>query len=176
MKENEVPLGEQGKGQKVFQTEEQVTKKRATESTGMGTAQKEQPKRTSTKNAGGECKQEIPKTKFNDLYYFKCTLGYFVVSAKIAVACLVISTLSEETRVKKKMILSGLTVSGDALKGGGKIPVYAGRASRSGKKGMKATTPSKLPYHLQKQMWCLCVKGFLQPKFYFCLKKKPFPL
>ncbi|XP_065539888.1 nucleolar and spindle-associated protein 1 [Lathamus discolor] len=90
MKENEVPRGEQGKGQKVLQTEEQVAKKRATESTGMGTAQKERPKRTSTKIAGGEC---------------------------------------------------------DALQAGGKIPVYAGRASRSGKKGMKATTPNFRKLH-----------------------------
>ncbi|NXK73165.1 NUSAP protein, partial [Amazona guildingii] len=90
MKENEVPLGEQGKGQKLFQTEEQVTKKRTTESTGMGTAQKEQPKRTSAKTAGSQC---------------------------------------------------------DALQAGGKIPVYAGRASRSGKKGMKATTPNFKKLH-----------------------------
>ncbi|XP_061199299.1 nucleolar and spindle-associated protein 1 [Neopsephotus bourkii] len=90
MKENEVPRGEQGKGQKVFQTEEHVTKKRATESTGIGTARKEQPKRTSTKIAGGEC---------------------------------------------------------NVLQAGGKIPVYAGRASRSGKKGTKATTPNFKKLH-----------------------------
>ncbi|XP_030900377.2 nucleolar and spindle-associated protein 1 [Melopsittacus undulatus] len=90
MKENEVPQDEQGKGQKVLQTEEQVTEKRATESTGMGAAQKEQPKRTSTRTAGSAC--DVPQA-------------------------------------------------------GGKIPVYAGRASRSGKKGMKATTPNFKKLH-----------------------------
>lgn len=48
-------------------------------------------------------------------------------------------------------ILSNLTVPGDAHHAGGKIPLYVGRASRSGKMGMKATTPSKMylpSYHL----------------------------
>nr|XP_009931457.1 PREDICTED: nucleolar and spindle-associated protein 1 [Opisthocomus hoazin] len=55
MKENEVPLGEHEKGQKTFQKEEQATKKRATENPRIGTDQREQPGKTSTKSRGGEC-------------------------------------------------------------------------------------------------------------------------
>ncbi|NXR03786.1 NUSAP protein, partial [Sagittarius serpentarius] len=90
MKENEVPRGEHAKGQKALQNEEKVTKKRAIENPGMGTGQKEQLEKTSTKNSGNQC---------------------------------------------------------GAHHAGGKIPLYVGRASRSGKTGMKATTPNFKKLH-----------------------------
>ncbi|KFW95855.1 Nucleolar and spindle-associated protein 1, partial [Phalacrocorax carbo] len=90
MKENEVPLGEHEKGQKVFQNEEPVTEKRAIENSEMGTGQREQPEKMSAKGGGDEC---------------------------------------------------------DAHHAGGKVPLHAGRASRSGKTGMKATTPNFKKLH-----------------------------
>ncbi|NXW28698.1 NUSAP protein, partial [Phaetusa simplex] len=90
MKENEVPWGEQDKGQKVLQKEEQVTKKTAVEKQGLGAGQKEQPENTSTKSGGDAC---------------------------------------------------------DDHHAGEKIPLYVGRASRSGKRGMKAITPNFKKLH-----------------------------
>lgn len=56
MKENEVPWGEHEKGQKVSQNEKQVTKKRVNANPGMGTGQKEQPEKISTRSGGKERK------------------------------------------------------------------------------------------------------------------------
>ncbi|NXT80910.1 NUSAP protein, partial [Zapornia atra] len=76
MKENEVPQGEHEKGQKVFQNEEQRTKKRATENPGMGTGQKEQPEKTSAKSrvkcdahgAGGTTGMKATTPNFKKLH------------------------------------------------------------------------------------------------------------
>ncbi|XP_025921637.1 nucleolar and spindle-associated protein 1 isoform X2 [Apteryx rowi] len=91
MKENEMPQHE--KGQKVFQNDEPVTKKRAIENSGMGMGQKEQPEKTSTKRSGVECDALL------------------------------------------------------AHPAGGKIPLYVGCGSKSGKMGMKATTPNFKKLH-----------------------------
>ncbi|NXG28195.1 NUSAP protein, partial [Dromaius novaehollandiae] len=91
MKENEMPQHE--KGQKVFQNDEPVTKKRAIENSGMGMGQKEQPEKISTKRSGVECDALL------------------------------------------------------AHSAGGKIPLYVGRGSKSGKRGMKATTPNFKKLH-----------------------------
>ncbi|KAM7042040.1 nucleolar and spindle-associated protein 1 [Acridotheres tristis] len=52
MKENEVPQGEHKKGQKVLQNSNQITEERAVENPGMGTGQKKQAEKTSTKGRG----------------------------------------------------------------------------------------------------------------------------
>ncbi|KAM4899045.1 nucleolar and spindle-associated protein 1 [Sylvia borin] len=49
MKENEVPQDELKKGQKVLQNKTQITEERAIENPGMGTGQKKQTEKTSTK-------------------------------------------------------------------------------------------------------------------------------
>ncbi|NWR58177.1 NUSAP protein, partial [Bucorvus abyssinicus] len=90
MKENEEPRGEHEKGQKVSQNEEHVIKKRVNENPGMGTGQKEQPEKISTRSGGKER---------------------------------------------------------NAHRAGGKIPLYVGRASRSGKTGMKVVTPNFKKLH-----------------------------
>ncbi|NXE31495.1 NUSAP protein, partial [Ptilorrhoa leucosticta] len=56
MKENEVPQGERDKkGQKVLQNEKQIAEERAIENPGMGTGQKKQVEKTSTKSRGEQC-------------------------------------------------------------------------------------------------------------------------
>ncbi|NWS27972.1 NUSAP protein, partial [Polioptila caerulea] len=90
MKENEVPQGEHQKGQKVSQNKTQVTEERAMENPGMGTGQKKQAEKTSTKGRG-------------------------------------------EQR--------------NAHPAGGKIPLHAGRASRSARTGTTATTPNFKKLH-----------------------------
>ncbi|NXY56393.1 NUSAP protein, partial [Callaeas wilsoni] len=90
MKENEVPQGEHKKEQKVLQNKKQITEERAIENPGMGTGQKKQAEKTSTKSRG-------------------------------------------EQR--------------DARPAGGKIPLRVGRASRSARTGMTATTPNFKKLH-----------------------------
>ncbi|NWV04713.1 NUSAP protein, partial [Ptilonorhynchus violaceus] len=90
MKENEVPQDEHEKGQKVCQNKKQVTEKGAIENPGMGTGQKTQAEKTSTKSRRDDR---------------------------------------------------------DAHPAGGKIPLCVGRASRSAKKGMTATTPNFKKLH-----------------------------
>ncbi|XP_015487317.1 nucleolar and spindle-associated protein 1 isoform X1 [Parus major] len=86
MKENGVPQGEHKKRQKVLQNKNQITEERDIENTEMGTEQKKQAERTSTK-------------------------------------------------------------AGNAHPAGGKIPVRVGRASRSARTGMTATTPNFKKLH-----------------------------
>ncbi|NXH98617.1 NUSAP protein, partial [Pachycephala philippinensis] len=50
MKENEVPQGEHKKGRKVLQNKKQIAEERAIENPGMGTGQKKQADKTSTKS------------------------------------------------------------------------------------------------------------------------------
>ncbi|NWV18339.1 NUSAP protein, partial [Origma solitaria] len=90
MKENEVPQGEHKIGEKVFQNKKQKTEKRAFENPGMGTGQKKQAEKTSTKSRGNKR---------------------------------------------------------DAHPAGGQIPLRVGRASRSARKGMTATTPNFKKLH-----------------------------
>ncbi|NXS11693.1 NUSAP protein, partial [Neodrepanis coruscans] len=54
MKENEAPQNDHEKRQRVFQNKKQATEKRATEQAGMGTGQKKQAEKTSTKSRGDE--------------------------------------------------------------------------------------------------------------------------
>ncbi|XP_066044165.1 nucleolar and spindle-associated protein 1 isoform X2 [Chamaea fasciata] len=55
MKENEVPQGEHKKEQKTLQNKNQITEERAIENPGMGTGQKKQTGKTSTKGRGEQC-------------------------------------------------------------------------------------------------------------------------
>ncbi|NWW76211.1 NUSAP protein, partial [Climacteris rufus] len=55
MKENEVPQGEHGKGQKIFQSKKQLTETGDIENPGMGTGQKKQAEKPNTKSRGDEC-------------------------------------------------------------------------------------------------------------------------
>ncbi|KAL2303552.1 hypothetical protein Nmel_008824 [Mimus melanotis] len=55
MKENEVPQGEHEKGQKVLRNNNQITEERAIENPGMGTGQKKQTEKTSTKGRREQC-------------------------------------------------------------------------------------------------------------------------
>ncbi|NWX60411.1 NUSAP protein, partial [Promerops cafer] len=90
MKENEVPEGEHKKGQKVLQNKDQMTEERAIENPEMGTGQRKQAEKTSTKGRG-------------------------------------------EQR--------------NAHPAGGKIPLRAGRASRSARAAMTAATPNFKKLH-----------------------------
>ncbi|NWZ35584.1 NUSAP protein, partial [Brachypodius atriceps] len=90
MKENQVPQGEHKKVQKVLQNKNQITEERAIENPGMGTGEKKQAEKTSTKGRG-------------------------------------------EQR--------------NAHPAGGKIPLCAGRASRSARTGTTATTPNFKKLH-----------------------------
>ncbi|NXI55395.1 NUSAP protein, partial [Chloroceryle aenea] len=107
MKENEVPQSEKEKGLKVFQNKKQATTKRPIENPEMGSGQKEQPEKTSTKSCGGE---------------------------------------------------------GDACHAGGKIPLYAGHASRSGKTGRKATTPNFKKLHEREFKKMLSLDDYVERK------------
>lgn len=56
IKENEVPQGEHNKGQKVLQSKNEITEERAIENPGIGTGQKQQAEKTSTKSRGAKRK------------------------------------------------------------------------------------------------------------------------
>ncbi|NXO35331.1 NUSAP protein, partial [Locustella ochotensis] len=101
MKESEVPQGEHKKGQKVLENKSQRTEESAIENTEIGTGQKKQAEKTSTKGRGEQL----------------------------------------------VMYLSNLIVSGNAHPAGGKIPLRVGRASRSARTGMTATTPNFKKLH-----------------------------